>query len=300
MTPLRFALIGAAGYVAPRHMAAIKAIGGELVAAVDPHDSVGVIDRYSPECHYFREIERFDRHLDKLRREGEGVDYIAVCSPNYLHDSHCRLALRNDAHAICEKPVAVNPRNLDLLLALEKDTGKSVYPVHQLRLAPKLHAFKAALDAAGPSPPSREGTLLYVTPRGRWYDWSWKGDEAMSGGILANIGIHMLDVLSWLFGPHESVMLGAHTQRKASGAIIFKGAVIDFMLSLEEADLPPGGGAHRLLSVQGVGELEFSGGFTGLHEAVYRNVTDAQSPPYMRLSDLHPVTALLADLRSQA
>lgn len=299
MTPLRFALIGAAGYVAPRHMAAIKAIGGELIAAVDPHDSVGVIDRYFPECHFFTKIERFERHLDRLRRDGEGVDYVSICSPNYLHDAHCRLVLRNDAHAICEKPVAVNPRNLDLLLALEAETGKCIYPVHQLRLAPKLHEFKAALEAPR-SVGTREGSLLYVTPRGRWYDWSWKGLETLSGGILANIGIHMLDVLSWLFGPHESVMLGEHTNRKASGAIIFKDTVIDFLLSLDKTDLPLSGSSHRMLSVNGVWELEFSGGFTGLHEEVYRNITDPQSAPYMRLSDLRPVTTLLADLRSQA
>ncbi len=307
---MRFALIGAGGYVAPRHMEAIKAIGGDLVAIVDPHDSIGVIDRYFPDCHFFTEVERFERHLDRLRRDGEGVDYVSVCSPNYLHDAHCRLALRNDAHAICEKPVVVNPRNLDLLLALEKDTGKRIYPVHQLRLSEKLQTFRESILTA-PQPPSM-GTLTYITPRGQWYDWSWKGDANRSGGILANIGIHMLDALCWIFGEHQSVSIGSLTTREAMGVVVFKDTVIDFLLSIDRKYLPyPTQQSHRELTLHfpdtstdscwsGKGtRLEFSSGFTDLHKAVYANVV-ASDEPYMRLSDLGPVTSLLADLRERA
>src|SRR3989442_8002266 len=197
-----FALTGAAGYIAPRHLEAIKDTGNRLVAAVDPHDAVGVLDRYSFDVRFFTEIERFDRHLEKLRRgpEAQRVDYLSICSPNYLHDAHIRMALRVGAHVICEKPLVINPWNLDALQELERETGYRVYTVLQLRLHPQLIALRERLHQV-PSSAPHEVCLTYVTARGRWYDVSWKGSAERSGGIVINIGIHLFDLLLWLFGP---------------------------------------------------------------------------------------------------
>src|SRR4051812_17994255 len=200
VTSKNFAVTGVAGYIAPRHLKAIVDTGNRLVAAMDPHDAVGILDRYSFDVRFFTEFERFDRHLEKLRRgaSSDRVDYVSVCSPNYLHDAHIRLALRVGADAICEKPLVINPWNLDALLDLERETGRRVYTVLQLRLHPSLVALKQQL-AAG----ERRHTvaLTYITSRGRWYDVSWKGLPDRSGGIATNIGIHFFDLLLWLFGP---------------------------------------------------------------------------------------------------
>jgi len=268
-----FALIGAAGYVAPRHIQAIADVGGDLVAAVDPHDSVGILDAHFPDCHFFTEIERFDRHLDKLRREGVGVDYVAICSPNHLHDAHVRLALRNRAHAICEKPVAVNPWNLAALQELEEETGLRVWTVHQLRHLPVLQELRESLIAERAiQPPGHRSQvrLAYVTPRGRWYDWSWKGDDAKSGTILANIGIHFFDLLCWFFGTASEAHLIRFSPRFAEGTLILEHAEVTFHLSLSHDDLPPGETlSWRSLTIDGE-EIEFSPGFRNLHTEVYR------------------------------
>ncbi|MCG8548830.1 MAG: Gfo/Idh/MocA family oxidoreductase, partial [Desulfobacterales bacterium] len=195
----RFALIGGAGYVAPRHMRAIKDTGNQLTSVLDPNDSVGVIDSYFPEAHFFTEFERFDRHVDKLKRKGAGIDYVSICSPNYLHDAHIRFALRNSADAICEKPLVLNPWNIDGLGEMEKDTGSNVYNILQLRLHPALIELKEKLGH-GHGDKIHEIDLTYITSRGKWYFNSWKGEEAKSGGIATNIGIHFFDMLIWIFG----------------------------------------------------------------------------------------------------
>jgi UDP-N-acetyl-2-amino-2-deoxyglucuronate dehydrogenase len=216
-----FALTGAAGYVAPRHLNAIRDTGNRLVAAVDPHDAVGVLDRYSFDVRFFTEIERFDRHLEKLRRRGgaDRVDYVSICSPNYLHDAHIRLALRVGAHAICEKPLVINPWNLDALQELERETGGTVSTVLQLRLHPRLIALRERI-ARESSSHHYDVSLTYVTARGRWYDTSWKGSDERSGGIVINIGIHLFDLLLWLFGPPRTceVHARAASDRRFSGA----------------------------------------------------------------------------------
>lgn len=265
-TPLRFALIGAAGYVAPRHIRAIQSVGGELIAAVDPHDSVGVLDQHFPECHYFKEIERFDRHLDRLRRDGEGVNYVSICSPNYLHDAHIRLALRNSADAICEKPVVVNPWNFKALRSLEEETNQRVWTVFQLRLLPHLQELREKFSTGGPY----KVKLDYITPRGRWYAYSWKGSQEHSGGKLMNIGVHLFDLLLWLFGEPLAGHVDRTTDKTVMGCLTLERAHVEWRLSLDRGHLPteteqP---SWRLLEVDGK-RVEFSAGFTDLHTKVY-------------------------------
>ena len=194
----KFALIGAAGYIAPRHMKAIKETNNNLVAALDRFDSVGIMDSHFPEADFFTEPERFDRHLSKLRVKGEGVDYVSVCSPNYLHDAHLRLGLRNGADAICEKPIVLNPWNIDALEEVEKETGRKINNILQLRLHPSIVALKKKVEE-GPANKVYDIDLSYLTSRGKWYHVSWKGDQTKSGGIATNIGIHFFDMLSWGF-----------------------------------------------------------------------------------------------------
>ena len=270
----RFALIGAAGFVAPRHMAAIRDTGNELVAACDPNDSVGILDRYSFDVKFFQEIERFDRFLEKLRRgpENTRVHYVAVCSPNYLHDAHVRLALRTGAHAICEKPLVINPWNLDALQELELETGRRVFTVLQLRVHPALVALKERLDAA-PKGKKAEVSLTYVTARGGWYDVSWKGSEERSGGVVANIGIHFFDMLMWLFGGATGGEVHLRDAKRAAGFLELERANVSWFLSASPADLPfqpkPGGvTSFRSITIDGE-ELEFTEGFTDLHTTVY-------------------------------
>jgi UDP-N-acetyl-2-amino-2-deoxyglucuronate dehydrogenase len=269
-----FAVTGVAGFVAPRHLEAIKATGNRLVAAVDPHDAVGILDRFSFDVRFFTEIERFDRHIEKLRRgpEESRVHYVSICSPNYLHDAHIRLALRAGADAICEKPLVINPWNLDALAELEAETGRRIYTVLQLRLHPDLVALKARLDAERPST-RHEVCLTYVTTRGRWYDVSWKGSEERSGGIVTNIGIHFFDLLLWLFGPVEESVVHLRETRRAAGALELERARVVWFLSAEPADLPSAGepprrATFRSITVDGA-EIEFSDGFTNLHTRVY-------------------------------
>ena len=272
-----FGLIGAAGFVAPRHLQAIRDVGGQLLAAVDPHDSVGVLDRYFPEARFFPEIERFDRHLEKLRRlsEAQRVHYMSICTPNYLHDAHVRLALRLGAHAICEKPLVINPWNLDQLAELEGDTDCRVYTVLQLRHVPALAALKKRLDAE-PSGKMAEVDLAYVTRRGPWYHSSWKGKEERSGGIAMNIGIHFFDLLMWLFGEVEHSELHLDRADKMSGALQLERARVRWFLSVDGDDLPEACRekeqfAYRSLRLDGE-DLEFSAGFSDLHSRVYAEI----------------------------
>lgn len=272
-----FALIGAAGYIAPRHLRAIYETGNRLVAAVDRHDSVGILDRYFPDAHFFTEIERFDRLLEKLRRttEQERVHYVSICSPNYLHDAHVRLALRVHAHAICEKPLVISPWNLDALAELEAETGCRVCNVLQLRLHPSMQALKQSLERQRHR--SRADICLtYITPRGRWYHDSWKGSPEKSGGLATNIGIHFFDLLIWLFGrPERSVVHLARTQ-KMSGVLHLEWARVRWFLSVDVNDLPVshrrvGRPAFRSITIDGQ-EIEFSEGFADLHTRLYRKV----------------------------
>ena len=277
-TPRNFALTGAAGYVAPRHLQAIRDTGHRLVAAVDPHDAVGILDQYSFDVRFFTEIERFDRHLEKLRR-GAGADrvhYVSICSPNYLHDAHIRLALRVGADAICEKPLVINPWNLDALQELEQESGRRVRTVLQLRLHPSLIALREQLaaEAAGREP--REVCLTYITARGRWYDTSWKGSDERSGGIITNIGIHFFDLLLWLFGRATRCEVHVREARRISGYLELERARVRWLLSTDPADLPfvPQPGVKttlRSITVDGR-EVEFSEGFGDLHTRVYREV----------------------------
>jgi len=274
---LNFGLVGAAGFVAPRHLRAIANTGNKLIAAVDPHDSVGVIDSYFPDAAFFTEVERFDRFLEKRRRaaESERVHYISICSPNYLHDAHVRLALRVGAHAICEKPLVISPWNLEQLAALETEYGRNVYTVLQLRLLPSLRALREQLLAAPPSG-RVDVDLTYITSRGRWYDVSWKGVPEKSGGLSLNIGVHFFDLLIWLYGSPTSSQVFLSQPNKMSGVFELERARVRWFLSIDEADLPAavrsqGKRAYRSLVADGA-ELEFSDGFPDLHTDVYRDV----------------------------
>ena len=271
-----FAMTGVAGFVAPRHLKAIADTGNRLVAAVDPHDAVGILDRYAFDVRFFTEFERFDRHLEKLRRgsEADRVHYVSVCSPNYLHDAHMRLALRVGADAICEKPLVINPWNLDGLQELERETGQRVYTVLQLRLHPALVAFRERLREQ----PQRRHVvqLAYLTARGRWYDVSWKGVDERSGGIVTNIGIHFFDLLVWLFGDVQRSEVHLREPKRAAGTLALSNADVQWYLSAESVDLPfapePGKRTtYRSLTVDGE-QLEFSDGFTDLHTRVYEEV----------------------------
>src|SRR3954469_6323305 len=275
VTSKNFAVTGVAGYIAPRHLKAIVETGNRVVAAVDPHDAVGILDRYSFDVRFFIEFERFDRHLDKLRRgaSSDRVDYVSVCSPNYLHDAHIRLALRVGADAICEKPLVINPWNLDALLDLERETGHRVYTVLQLRLHPSLIALKERLRA---SQTRHTVALTYVTSRGHWYDVSWKGSADRSGGIATNIGIHFFDLLLWLFGEVTDCDVHLSEPTRMAGHLELERATVRWFLSTDRGDLPfdpqPGSRTtYRSITVDGA-EVEFTDGFADLHTEVYKQV----------------------------
>lgn len=275
--PLNFAIIGVGGYIAPRHLKAIQETGNHLVAAVDPNDSVGLLDQYSFDVRFFTEIERFDRHLEKLRRgpEAERVDYVSICSPNYLHDAHCRLALRVHANAICEKPLVINPWNLDALQEIEAEQAGKIYTVLQLRLHPKIIELRKILQAVN-NKGQHEVLLTYVTARGAWYHTSWKGDQEKSGGIATNIGIHLFDLLLWLFGNTGEVHVHYSDPERMSGFLELEHARVRWFLSVDHCDLPfpvdPGvRSTYRSINIDGE-EVEFTEGFTGLHTRVYQEI----------------------------
>ncbi len=296
--PKNFAVVGVAGYIAPRHLQAIRDTGNRLVAAADPHDAVGILDRYAFDVKYFREIERFDRYLDKLHRGPEEgrVHHVSICSPNYLHDAHVRLALRNGAHALCEKPLVINPWNLDALEEIEAESGRRVNTVLQLRVHPALVVLRERLAAARGG--HRVG-LTYITSRGGWYHVSWKGSEDRSGGLVTNIGIHFFDLLLWLFGPVRSSRVHLRTPLRAGGRLELDRAEVEWFLSLDASDLPfapvPGGQTtHRSITVDGE-EVEFTEGFADLHTRVYERTLAGAG---FGLADARPSIELVHQIRT--
>jgi len=270
-----FVLIGAAGYIAPRHLKAIKDTGNNLVAALDRFDSVGILDGYFPKADFFVEFERFDRHLEKLKRQGTHIDYVSVCSPNYLHDAHIRFGLRHGADVICEKPIVLNPWNVDALAEIEKETGKNIYTILQLRLHPKVIALKEMVANADKNK-TFDVDLKYITSRGNWYKISWKGDINKSGGIATNIGVHFFDMLTWVFGDVRENFVEYHTDNAAAGKLKLERANVKWHLSIDENDLPDevkaeGKRTFRSTLIDGQ-TFEFSDGFTDLHTACYEKV----------------------------
>lgn len=275
MKAKNFSIIGVAGYIAIRHLKAIKETGNHLVAALDRFDSVGFIDNFFPNADFFVEFERFDRHIDKLRRAGKQIDYVSICSPNYLHDSHIRFALRSGADAICEKPVVLNPWNIDGLLDFEKQTGHKVYNILQLRYHPSIIELRKKI-AEAPNDKLHEVDLSYITSRGKWYHYSWKGDIEKSGGIATNIGVHFFDMLSWIFGDVKENIVQILKEDKAAGFLQLEKARVRWFLSLDYEDIPEkvkdnGQRTYRSIRVDGE-ELEFSGGFTDLHTTTYSEI----------------------------
>lgn len=295
-----FAIIGVAGYIAPRHLRAIRDTGNRLVAAIDPNDSVGILDQYSFDVRFFTEIERFDRHLEKLRHgpEEERVHYVSICSPNYLHDAHCRLALRVRANPICEKPLVINPWNLDALQEIEAEYGGRVNTVLQLRLHPKLIELRQALQAETGNP-SHEVCLTYITSRGRWYHTSWKGNLEKSGGIATNIGIHFFDLLMWLFGKAGDCRVYHADPERMSGFIELERARVRWFLSINHNDLPfaaqPGTkSTYRSITVDGQ-EIEFTEGFTDLHTRIYEETLAGRG---FGIEDARPSIELVYRIRN--
>lgn len=292
-----FALTGLAGYIAPRHLQAIRDTGNRLVAAVDPHDSVGILDGYFPDAAFFSEFERFDRHLELLRRkeEEQRVQYLSICAPNHLHDAHIRLALRIGADAICEKPLVLNPWNLDQLAQLEAETGRRVWTILQLRVHPALLALRERLQA---EPGKRhQVNLTYLTSRGVWYRYSWKGDEAKSGGVVTNIGIHFFDLLLWLFGNVQAATVTTADAQRMGGTLVLDRADVTWFLSIDRTDLPghlqgtqP---TYRSITIDGE-EVEFSGGFRDLHTVVYEETLAGRG---FGLDDARPSIELVYRLR---
>jgi UDP-N-acetyl-2-amino-2-deoxyglucuronate dehydrogenase len=307
-----FSIIGAAGYVAPRHLKAIRDTGGRLLAAYDPNDSVGVLDSYFPEADFFTEFERFDRHLEKLKRTGQPVDFVSICSPNYLHDAHIRFGLRLGADVICEKPLVLNPWNIEALRESEKETGKRVYTILQLRLHPAIIALREKVLQENKV---YDLDLTYITARGNWYYSSWKGDLQKSGGIATNIGIHFFDMLGWVFGGLKKNTVNLHTHDRAAGVLELERARIRWFLSINADTLPAeavtaGKRTYRSVTMNGE-SFEFSEGFTDLHTLSYQEImrgngfglSDAlaaveiahdirNSEPVGLVGDYHPLAAL--------
>jgi UDP-N-acetyl-2-amino-2-deoxyglucuronate dehydrogenase len=274
-TPKNFGIIGVAGYIAVRHLHAIKETGNNLLASLDKFDSVGRIDNYFPESDFFVEFERFDRHFDKLKRTGTKIDYVSICSPNYLHDSHIRFALRHHAEAICEKPIVLNPWNIDALQEIENETGHNIYTVLQLRLHPRIQELREKIQN-GPKGKVYDVDLSYVTSRGNWYSISWKGDIQKSGGVATNIGIHFFDMLNWIFGNSKKNIVHVSEPHKAAGYLELENARVRWFLSLDFDDVPEkvkatGKRTFRSITVDGE-EIEFSEGFTDLHTISYKEI----------------------------
>lgn len=270
-----FALIGAAGYIAPRHMKAIRDTGNELVAALDPNDSVGVIDSHFPDAHFFTEYERFDRHIDRLRRQGRSIDYVSICSPNYLHDSHMRFALRSGADAICEKPLVLNPWNLDGLAEIEQETGRHINTILQLRLHPAIIALRERVQSA-PKSSKVNVDLTYITSRGNWYLQSWKGDDRKSGGVATNIGVHFYDMLHFVYGKLQENIVHLREATRASGYLEYEHARVRWFLSIDVNDVPgaeraKGKRTYRAVLADGE-SIEFSDGFADLHTRSYEEI----------------------------
>ena len=296
-----FALIGASGYIAPRHLKAIKDTKNNLVSALDPFDSVGVMDSYFPNATFFVETERFDRHLEKLKYDkGIQLDYLSICSPNYLHDTHIRMALRRGADAICEKPLVLNPWNLDALQNMEKESGKRVWNILQLRVHQSIIKLKEKIDIA-PKDKIFDVDLTYLTSRGNWYYASWKGDISKSGGIATNIGVHFYDMLSYLFGNVKENIVHLHTHDRASGYLEFQRARVRWFLSINYDLLPEeikakGERTYRSISIEGE-EIEFSGGFTNLHTKIYKDIISNKG---YGLDDARQAIEIVHDIRTKS
>ncbi len=298
--PKNFGLIGVAGYIAVRHLKAIKDTGNNLLASLDPFDSVGLIDSYFPHSDFFVEFERFDRHFDKLKRTGTKIDYVSICSPNYLHDSHIRFALRHHADAICEKPVVLNPWNIEALQEIEHETGHRIYTVLQTRLHPVIIALKNEIRNK-PKGKKYDIDLTYITSRGNWYYFSWKGDVQKSGGVATNIGIHFFDMLSWIFGDARSNIVHLSEKNKAAGYLELENARVRWFLSLDEKDLPEaaranGKRSYRTIVVDGK-EVEYSEGFTDLHTLTYREILEGRG---FGLRDVGQSVQIAYDIRNAA
>ena len=294
-----FALIGAAGFIAPRHLKAIKETNNKLVAALDKFDSVGIMDSYFPDASFFVEFERFDRHLEKLYRSGHPIQYLSICSPNYLHDSHIRFGLRHGATVICEKPLVLNPWNVEALDKIQKETGKEVFNILQLRLHPDIIALKKKVQDSDPSK-IFDFDLAYITSRGNWYYTSWKGDMNKSGGIATNIGIHFFDMLIWIFGKVKANVVHVHTHDRASGFLQLEKARVRWFLSINEDTLPEavkvkGQRTYRSITMEG-GEIEFSEGFTDLHTKSYKAILEGNG---FNLTEALPSIELAHEIRTQ-
>ena len=296
------AMIGAAGYIAPRHMKAIKDTGNKLVAALDKNDSVGVIDSYFPDADFFVEYERFDRHIDLLKRRGIQIDYISIASPNYLHDSHIRFALRQGAHAICEKPLVLNPHNIDALKVVQEETGKQVFNILQLRLHPSIIALKEFVAVEVAKNPNKvfDVDLTYLTSRGYWYFTSWKGDDHKSGGIATNIGVHFYDMLGWVFGDIKKNEAHLKQSDASAGFLEFKHAKVRWFLSVNYDYIPgnikeSGQRTYRSITVDG-NEIEFSEGFTDLHTESYKQILSGNG---FGLEEARKSIKIVSDIRNQ-
>jgi UDP-N-acetyl-2-amino-2-deoxyglucuronate dehydrogenase len=290
-----YGLIGAAGYIAPRHMRAMADTGGKLVVAYDPNDSVGIMDSHFPDAEFFTEFELFDRHIDALRRGDRKIDYMAVCSPNYLHDAHCRFALRSGADVICEKPLVLNPENIDELAETERITGRRISTILQLRLHP---AIKALRERFANSNKRHKVELTYIASRGRWYHSSWKGDDGKSGGLATNIGVHFFDMLSFVFGPASRNEAHLREAERAAGSLECERADISWFLSLDRNDLPEDvrgkKTTFRSITVDGE-EVEFSEGFTDLHTRSYEEIVAGRG---FGLEEVRPSIDIVSTFRN--
>ncbi len=294
-----FALVGAAGYIAPRHMKAIKETNNNLVAAYDPYDGVGIMDSFFPNADFFVEFERFDRHVEKLKRSNTPLDFVSVCSPNYLHDSHIRFGLRRDADVICEKPIVLNPWNIDGLEEIEKESKGNIYTILQLRHHPSIIALKRKVEEGAPGK-IYDIDLSYLTSRGHWYYTSWKGDMAKSGGIATNIGVHFYDMLTWVFGAVKSNTVQIHTHDRAAGYLELEKARVRWFLSINYDTIPQaikdkGMRTYRSITIDGE-EIEFSGGFTDLHTISYQNILKGEG---FRIGDTRQAIEIVHDIRNQ-
>jgi len=295
---MNFALIGVAGYIAPRHLQAIKDTGHKVIVALDKSDSVGILDRFFPDASFFTEFERFDRHVEKLRRgpADQRVNMVTICSPNYLHDAHIRFALRVNADAICEKPLVLEPWNVDALMEVEKEHQKRIWSILQLRLHPAIVELRKTIAS---SKTMHDIDLTYITSRGRWYLHSWKGDEEKSGGITMNIGIHFFDMLMWIFGVPRRNIVHLLEKTRAAGYLELERARVRWYLSVDSGDLPAaavqnGKATHRALVLDGR-EFEFSEGFTDLHRKSYEGILAGQG---FGLADIRPSIQLVHDIRN--
>jgi UDP-N-acetyl-2-amino-2-deoxyglucuronate dehydrogenase len=297
-----FALIGASGYIAPRHMKAMKETGHNLIAALDPNDSIGIMDSFFPDANFFTEFERFDRHIDKLRRSngGNAVDYVAITSPNYLHDAHIRFALRSGTDAICEKPLVLNPWNIDGLAEIERDMGRRVNTILQLRLHPAIISLKEKV-AHQSNANKYDVDLTYITSRGNWYLQSWKGDDKKSGGIATNIGVHFYDMLHFIFGKLQANVVHYSSPTKAGGYLEYEHARVRWFLSVDVNDVPKsvqavGQRTYRSITANGQ-EIEFSGGFADLHTRSYEEILAGRG---FGLEDNRTAIETVASIRNQA